>query len=64
MSKKYQVIRVYKDDYFKMRDLKLDVSNTQRVNVSTPEILRRILNINEVKTRLNVDAEYKRRFKK
>lgn len=63
MAKKFTSLRMYRDDKFKLDEIINEISYTQKKQVKTPETLRRIFNIPNLKEVLKRDAEFKRRIK-
>lgn len=63
MTKKFAPLKIYQEDKYKLDALKIDLSFFQKTRVSSPETLRRILNIPNLKEVLRIDAERKRRLK-
>lgn len=57
-------IRAYTPDRARLKDLSFELSAIQKSKVTTPEIIKRTLNIPRLKDILINDAEFKRRFGK
>jgi len=64
MRKRITNVRAYKEEQEKLKQLSYELSARERNSVRTPEILRRALNIPNLKNVLLEDAEFKRRFKR
>ena len=60
-NKKLTLVRAYDFDKLKLKDWSLELSNIQKSRVSTPEVLRRVLNIPELKELILVPDAYKKR---
>lgn len=64
MNKRLTGVRAYVMDKDRLKDLSLELSNIQKDKVTTPEIIRRTLNVPNIKDILIQDALNKRRLKK
>ena len=62
MNKRMTHIRAYEPDKIRLKELSFELSAIQRSKVSTPEIIKRALNIPRLKDILMNDAEFKRRI--
>lgn len=64
MKKRFRLIRAYEDDWKKINTISLDLVAIERKKVTTPEIIRRTLNIPNLKDILFRDSQLKRIIKR
>lgn len=54
--------RIYLPDKYKIKEFTAELTGIQKRPVTSPELIRRVLNSNEIKDLLRKDAEAKRRM--
>lgn len=62
MSRNTRTIRAHPDDSAKLLELSRELSNIQQQDIKTAEVIRRALNVPNLKEILKADAELKRRL--
>ncbi len=63
-TKRLTHIRAYDFDKKKINDLSFELSNIQKAKVTTPEIIKRALNVPNLRDILIKDAEIKRAIRR
>jgi hypothetical protein len=63
MNKRLTHIRAYQQDQARLNELARELALIQKARVTTPEVIKRTLNIPNLKDVLKTDAEAKRRIR-